>query len=393
MAHASAAQVAWLGVTVCVWYGAHAHSVVESARLLRDLHASYPYAHVTLTAVQLNVGVLAALGYLAVSTRLCGEAWAPPASSGDERLGLKASDADTETPLDMTDDITEAEAGGALARTSGCTQWLDAGTLALLAAASACNTVGIGGTNASMVLLGSTHTQVLKASEPIYTALLKWLILRSSSSHTALGALTLIASGCALISLKTARADAAHGGPGVALAALPVTLACISLPLMRILTKTDRLRVLLGGGAHTLLALNALPALPALACAGYVHALHGTPPIDRRFFTSAIALNTYMLASLSVLRTVDAVSHAVANAFKRIFIITVSGIFFKDALDTRKLAGLGLAFVGIVVYGEALAPPVQPRRLAQRLCALAVPPLCLLWLSSESSPVGASASH
>eukprot|EP00307_Rebecca_sp_RCC1486_P006923 CAMPEP_0119434188 /NCGR_PEP_ID=MMETSP1335-20130426/50542_1 /TAXON_ID=259385 /ORGANISM="Chrysoculter rhomboideus, Strain RCC1486" /LENGTH=433 /DNA_ID=CAMNT_0007460043 /DNA_START=196 /DNA_END=1497 /DNA_ORIENTATION=+ len=358
-------RLLYIIIAVCTWYGAHAHSVVQSARLLRDLQHDYPWAHVTLTAVQIHVGVFASAAYIAVSTRI-----------EQLRASLHLVEKDSLEPARPT----AACPVSSMAAVQPC-------ALLLLVAAAMCNAVGIAGTNASMVLLGSTHTQVLKASEPIYTALLKLFVLRKASSPLALFALGLIGAGCLTISLKAGQAGGGwlemDGFLGLARDSLPVLLACIALPLMRVLTKTERLAAVLGSGAHTLFALTAIAAVPALACALYTHSLRGTPPMDMRFLTSAIALNTYMLASLSVLQVVDAVTHAVANAFKRVFIITVSGLFFRDAFDADRLVGLGMSFAGIVLYGEALAPPIARRRLAQRACILAVAPLLLLWLAAR----------
>ncbi|KAJ1624431.1 hypothetical protein T492DRAFT_1047068 [Pavlovales sp. CCMP2436] len=316
-----------LGVAVLVWYSAHSYSVVVSGALIRDHLHLHPLVHVTVTATQVLAGVFmsavyccaAALGRCSLSSA-CGE------SDDRERMTLMSA--------------------------------------ALVFGAGICQLVGTAGTNASMASSGATLTQVFKSSEPAFTAALKWAVLGKPSVRLEVLALLVIVVGTMVTS--TSKPAGKHGGGlSFSRALLPTLFACVSLPLMRVLTKSAAFPKM-SSGAHTLLVLGLVGLLPAIAVLFLVFRLEGVPPRDRRFVWSAISFNAYQLASLSVLREVDAISHSIGNALKRVFVITISLVAFREQLGAQSATGIVIVFLGIVLHAEQAQPHWSTGRFLRR---------------------------
>ncbi|KAG8471266.1 hypothetical protein KFE25_009687 [Diacronema lutheri] len=335
---------------VAVWYGAHAYSVVVSGALIRDLLELHPLGHLTVTGTQVFAGVVMSFAFVAVSDGCVrgGQRDGGGRCSVERTCGLSAKTRDE----------------------MGARGWL------LICFAGACQLVGTAGTNASMASSGATTTQVLKATEPLFTALLQAVLLRKPSGPLALAALSLLASG----TLITSASASAKGGRLALLSALlPALCACVSLPLMRVVTKA-RSFPRVGSGASMLLLFALVGTLPTAAVLAAAHRYVGQPPRDLRFVWSAISFNTYQLASLSVLHELDAVSHSIGNALKRVFVIAFSVVAFGERLSGQRALGLALCFVGIVLHAEQ-ARPVRSsaRHIAARMaCIVGVPIMLML---------------
>lgn len=60
---------------------------------------------------------------------------------------------------------------------------------------------------------------------------------------------------------------------------------------------------------------------------------------------------TYNLASYVVLRRTDLITHSVLNAFRRVFIIVFTTIYFNSHLSMTNLFGIFLAISGVILFG------------------------------------------
>jgi solute carrier family 35 protein E1 len=60
---------------------------------------------------------------------------------------------------------------------------------------------------------------------------------------------------------------------------------------------------------------------------------------------------TYNLTSYVVLRRTDLITHSVLNAFRRVFIIVFTTIYFKARLTMTNLFGIFLAITGVILFG------------------------------------------
>jgi len=325
---------ATLAALVFVWYGSHTYSVIETGRVIKEQRETDPMVHVTLTLWQVCMGVVMCVLWV-----------------GFERV------------RGLCDLLYGKDEPGAAPR---C-----AHVAAVVALAGMCQFAGTAGTNASMASVGSTNTQLIKATEPIYTAVLQQLILAKGTPPVSVCALGLIFAG----TLVTTRA----GSDALELSArlLPSLLACVSLPLMRVVTKTSGLEAL-RSGADTLLLLSSVSLLPATMIAAAHYTRVGMPPFDMRFVSSAVLFNLYQLASLSVLRRVDAVTHSIGNAAKRVVVITACALVFDQNVGPRRAAGIGVAFFGIALYAEGLSGGLSCKRIVLRSLLLSALPMALL---------------
>ncbi len=63
----------------------------------------------------------------------------------------------------------------------------------------------------------------------------------------------------------------------------------------------------------------------------------------------------YNLSSYLVLKHVDLMTHSVLNVFRRVFIILVTSFYFAVYLSPFNLFGIGIAVVGVVLFGYCRA--------------------------------------
>lgn len=333
-------------LALLVWYGAHAYSVVVSGSLIRDHLPLHPLGHLTVTVAQVQAGVVMSSIYVACASYA--------------GCGMGTVDMCCARPL--------------FGKATSALGW------ALVLIAGLCQFVGIAGTNASMASAGAATTQVLKATEPMFTALLQYVILRKSSSPLDFFALVLIASGTLITS-------ATQSGSRLVISrtVLPALCSSVSLPLMRVVTKVSEFPRA-SSGATVLLLLTIVGALPATIVLAYIFSSIGPPPADIRFIWSAISFNAYQLASLSVLHQLDAVKHSIGNAFKRVIVIALSVVLFGEQLSTHRAIGLAVCFTGILLHMEQSLPgSFRARGCAAvlRVSCVASLPIGMLMIQAE----------
>lgn len=267
-----------VAIAVAVWYAAHTCSVLAASAILR----AKPELNLAVTAVQVLSGL--ALGVTVASE---GESQPPMPWRGVVAAGLLYY-------------------------------------------------VGTAATNASMAILGSTETQAIKATEPLYTAALQWCLLSRRTSPVAVLALAIVSTGTALTAATGASRGAWRLGPSV--------VACVAFPLMRVVTKGEGMPT----GARLLAVLSATAAGPA--CLGAWLGPMTRAPAGLTAATAA-AYAVYQLASLWVLGRLEPTTHAVCNSLKRGLVVLGCAVADPSVpLGLERGAGLALVALGGVLY-------------------------------------------
>ena len=76
---------------------------------------------------------------------------------------------------------------------------------------------------------------------------------------------------------------------------------------------------------------------------------------------NGLAYATYNLMSILVLSRTDLVTHAVLNAFRRVFIIVTTSIYFRTKLSNLNILGVFIAIGGVVCFAIAKSRGPQPK--------------------------------
>ncbi|XP_013177646.1 PREDICTED: solute carrier family 35 member E1 homolog [Papilio xuthus] len=193
---------------------------------------------------------------------------------------------------------------------------------------------------------------VVKATTPLWTALLARVLTGERQTRGVQAALVLIAAGVALASATEMHFDAVGLGAALAAAALLALQHIYSKRVMRD-TGVHHLRLLQKLGR---LALVLLLPLWALAEGGAPRRLASAPHAAR---LAALLVADGALAWLqavvafSVLSRVSPLAYAVASAAKRAAVVAASLLLLRNPAPPLNLAGMALAALGVLVYNRA----------------------------------------
>ncbi|XP_032511467.1 solute carrier family 35 member E1 homolog [Danaus plexippus] len=197
-----------------------------------------------------------------------------------------------------------------------------------------------------------SYAHTVKATTPLWTAALAWLLFGERQTPGVQGSLLLIAAGVAVASATELHFDAQGMGAALAAAAL--------LSLQHLYSK----RVMRDSGAHHLRLLQLLSALAlvpltpiwmvaeasalysARPAAGWTHA--GT-------LLAADGALAWLqaVAAFSVLSRVSPLAYAVASAAKRAAVVAASLLLLRNPAPPLNLAGMALAGLGVLAYNRA----------------------------------------
>lgn len=297
----SARRIVEISLLVAVWWAGNALYAVDAQRLLRS--ASDGWVAGELALVQLSLGALLAHIYVHATVHV-GELPAPSAKAASS------------TPLV---------------------------SLALIAAGIT-NFAGAVLTNVSYRALGSTSTLVWKLAEPFAVVALKRLVLGVGTSPAALVGVAHVVAGVLLF------ARAGRAAPSLS---VPVAAANVAYPLRNVLVKLDQRAGARASAAHAYrtLMLLSLPYAMLLAVAATI--IRGAPlpmKMAPALLRNALLFNAYQIASMALLRRLDALTHAVGNTLKRFSAILLSVVIGREFLDAQRVTGLLVAAVGFFLY-------------------------------------------
>ncbi|CAG9134937.1 unnamed protein product [Plutella xylostella] len=203
-----------------------------------------------------------------------------------------------------------------------------------------------------------SYAHTVKATTPLWTALLQWAVWGVAAPRRVLGALALIAAGVALASLTELGADA--GGLAAALGAAAL-LAAQHLYSKRALTAAPRPLQLL----RALSVLAGAALLPPWLLADAPALLAGEWSARAAGLLAADALLAWLqaLAALGVLARVSPLAYGVASAAKRVAVVAASLLLLRNPAPPLNVAGMALAAAGVLLYNRAKAAPAAARPL------------------------------
>ena len=206
------------------------------------------------------------------------------------------------------------------------------------------NVVGNMSTNAAFSLVSSSTAQVIKACEPLFTFVLTLLLYRNYAAldiSTLLSVVIIIVGACSFL-MK----DATFNIWGMVAAMISNTAfptRNIFLKKLSDVWESPLQKFTVMSIYSTLLALP-LWLVKVVAVSGFSS---GKLPesIISSFFHS-----TYNLASITVLESVNPVTHAILNISKRLFVIMTNVVYFQVPFSFHMFLSLVLLLVGCYLY-------------------------------------------
>ncbi|XP_053602184.1 solute carrier family 35 member E1 homolog [Plodia interpunctella] len=212
-----------------------------------------------------------------------------------------------------------------------------------------------------------SYAHTVKATTPLWTAGLAFVLFGERQPRAVAGALLLIAAGVAVASATELQFDALGLGAALAAAAL--------LSLQHLFSK----RVMRDTGVHHLRLLQLLGRLALLLFlpvwlwrdgttlwqeAAWLHSAHRTMPL---LALDGLLAWLQAVAAFSVLSRVSPLAYAVASAAKRAAVVAASLLVLRNPASAANLAGMALAAAGVLLYNRAklrarsdLATPLLP---------------------------------
>jgi solute carrier family 35 protein E1 len=78
-------------------------------------------------------------------------------------------------------------------------------------------------------------------------------------------------------------------------------------------------------------------------------------------FINGLVFACYNLVSYLVLRRTDLITHSVFNAFRRVFIIIFTTLYFGFPLSQNNIIGISIAVVGVLLFGYYRSMDTAPK--------------------------------
>ncbi|XP_013197877.1 solute carrier family 35 member E1 homolog [Amyelois transitella] len=212
-----------------------------------------------------------------------------------------------------------------------------------------------------------SYAHTVKATTPLWTAGLAYVLFGERQPRGVAGALLLIAGGVAVASATELHFDAAGLGAALAAAAL--------LSLQHLYSK----RVMRDTGVHHLRLLQLLGGLATLLFApvwawrdgatlwreaGWLRDWERTAPL---LALDGLLAWLQAVCAFSVLWRVSPLAYAVASAAKRAAVVGASLLVLRNPASAANVAGMALAAAGVLLYNRAklrarerAPPPLLP---------------------------------
>ncbi len=242
------------------------------------------------------------------------------------------------------------------------------------------NAVGNLATNASYAAVSSVMTQAIKSFEPIFTFTLFIFVNQSFRSFTLqiLASIILMSVGVCMFVVG----DTSFNLWGV-IAAL---CANMGFPVRDVYLKrlSDTWESPLQKyGVMSLCSV--VPLLPLVIVKLLV--THGTLNFGLQgALVSSTFHFVYNTASITVLKSVDPVTHAILNLCKRVFVILANVIYFSSYLSLVMAVGLILLIIGLYLYSQK-SKDSQTNSYSLQICFALIVMVVLLFLFQSSSSI------
>ena len=206
------------------------------------------------------------------------------------------------------------------------------------------NLVGNLATNAAYALLTSSTTQVVKACEPLFIVVLMALLYKNYEGlrHSTLLSVVIIVLG----SVTFIRSDSTLNIWGLVAGMISNTAFSTRNIYLKNLSKMwdSPLQKFAVISIYSVLFL-----LPVLLIKLIVNWELSTNKVLESLI-SGVFHSTYNLASITVLQSVNPLTHAVLNISKRVFVIAANIAYFQIPISLNMLVGLPVLLVGCYLY-------------------------------------------
>jgi solute carrier family 35 protein E1 len=219
-------------------------------------------------------------------------------------------------------------------------------------------TLGFVFTNTAFNLVNVSFAETIKAAEPISSVLIGFLILSEKNNWQTYASLIPICAGIAI----SCKGDYGFKLSGFIFALLSNFCFSYRAVLSKHLFKVHGF----GVDEMTLFTYISVIGLTLLIpICGYIEGINVIQLVIMNkniavfvvplYLLNGLAYATYNMMSIAVLSRTDLVTHAVLNAFRRVFIIMTTSYFFQVRLSVLNIAGIFVAVAGVVSFAVAKA--------------------------------------
>jgi solute carrier family 35 protein E1 len=241
------------------------------------------------------------------------------------------------------------------------------------------HTVGNLLTNVSLGKVAVSFTHTIKAMEPFFSVLLSALFLGDIPSLAVVGALVPVVGGVALASIT----EVSFNWAGF-FAAMGSN---ITFQSRNVLSKKMMGLSSIKGAIDNINLFSVITMLSCLVCLPIAMGLEGvrfTPQamaaaglnvgeLIQRLAIAGFCFQMYQQISYMILSRVTPVTHSVGNCMKRVTVIVVTLIYFKNPVSPLNMAGTALALFGVFLYSRAKQNEKGAKKEKAAAAAVAVP--------------------
>ena len=213
-------------------------------------------------------------------------------------------------------------------------------------------------TNVSLGKVAVSFTHTIKAMEPFFSVLLSALFLGDIPSLAVVGALVPVVGGVALASMT----EVSFCWAGF-LAAMGSN---ITFQSRNVLSKKMMGLSSIKGAIDNINLFSVITMLSCLVCLPIAVSMEGvkfTPAaisavgvsfqdLSQRLLIAGFCFQMYQQISYMILSRVSPVTHAVGNCMKRVTVIVVTLLYFKNPVSPLNMAGTALALSGVFLYSQ-----------------------------------------
>lgn len=226
-------------------------------------------------------------------------------------------------------------------------------------------------TNVSLGKVAVSFTHTIKAMEPFFSVLLSALFLGDIPSLAVVGALVPVVGGVALASMT----EVSFCWAGF-LAAMGSN---ITFQSRNVLSKKMMGLSSIKGAIDNINLFSVITMLSCLVCLPIAVSMEGvkfTPAaisavgvsfqdLSRRLLIAGFCFQMYQQISYMILSRVSPVTHAVGNCMKRVTVIVVTLLYFKNPVSPLNMAGTALALSGVFLYSRAKRAEGEKKKQAK----------------------------
>ena len=242
--------------------------------------------------------------------------------------------------------------------------------------------LGTSTVNTSYMFSSASATQAIKATEPLFTVMLSWLILGKRTSHTGIIASCTVAVGVIFCTQSAKPSRTAFTS---------ALISSLMYPIRNILAKCYAKDIQpMKFFMISAITCTGLAGATLLFSQGITHhsSLDAILHMPLACIFSGIFFAMYQVSSLAFLDLTDAVTHSVINACKRVLTLAISVLVLKDEVSARFYAGVVCCSFGLVLYAlrDSLTCTYITRWSSQKVVAgilLLFSPLLVLYSNTS----------